>query len=127
VPDDNAIRNRMAQAPKLISSDATLLLMEAYETTYGIHNHSSGDVERPLAAVAMHPPENALVGSTLYGRIEQFAEFGVAKHFGLSFSEFLDLPPYVAGRILEVSSARTKLEGVVASGVAKSMEEVLNK
>jgi hypothetical protein len=112
----------MDNAPKLCSTDTTLLLSEAYDNTYGIFNHDDVSVLRPLALVAMHPSENASVGSTLYERIEQFADLGVTKHFGLSLAEFLEFPTDVVNKIFEVCARRQQVEGVVATEMNKQLE-----
>lgn len=104
----------MQVAPSLKSSDTALLLLDRYDTTYGIYNHDRPDPDRPLALVAMHTAENASVGSTLYERIDQFADLQVPKHFGLSLTEFFDFPTDICNKILEVSSARKKREEAAA-------------
>lgn len=119
---DNPIRDALKRAPQLHSSSVTLLLREAYETTYGIYNHDRTDPNRPLAILAAHPAENASLGSTLYERIEQFAELNVHKFFGLSFAELLELPNDVVLKILEVSGKRQKFELEVAQSLQNRLE-----
>lgn len=112
----------MLAAPRLCSTDSTILLREAYETTYGIYNHQNPDPSRPLALIAMHPAEDATVGSTLHERLEQFADFQVAKHFGLSLNEFFELPSDVCTKILEVSAKRQNVEGSTATQMLNQLE-----
>lgn len=121
MPDDNRIRIAMEKAPKLCSTDAELLLREAYEITYGLFNHDDMTVDRPLALVAMHPGENTAVGSTLYGRIEQFAELEIAKYFGISLIEFFELPTDVVNKIMETSAGRQAVERKVSENVATQL------
>lgn len=118
----NPIRELIEKAPKLCSTDAQMVLREAYETTYGIYNHNDKTAPRPLALVAMHPSENATVGSTLYERIDQFVELAVIKHFGLSLIEFFELPTDIAKRVLEIAQVRQEAEKRVADGVANQLE-----
>lgn len=98
------------------------MLLEKYETVHGIYNHAIDDPDKPLAIVALHDGENTGIGSTLYERIELFAERGVTKHFGLSLSEFLELPTDVCDRILEISNKRQAIEGSVAGNMLAQLE-----
>ena len=97
------------------------MLREAYETTYGLYNHDNPDVERPLALLGIHAAENASLGSTLYERIELFAELDVKKHFGMSLNELLEMPTDIVNKILEVSAARQKVEGNAAQDLSDKL------
>lgn len=101
--------------------------MEKYETIYGIYNHDAEDPNRPLALIGMHWGENSAEGSTLYERVEQFAELKIHKFFGISFKEFMELPTDVCTKILEVANKHLKLETTVADGIAAQLGKTGNQ
>lgn len=112
----------MDVAPVLCSTDTRLLLTDRYETTYGICNHDQADPTRPLLLIAMHPAEDTCTGSVLYERLEQFADLCITKHFGLSLTEFLELPTDVCSEIMRIAAKRQKLENTVASDMLDKLE-----
>ena len=104
----------MKIAPAICSTDASLLMLDRYETAYGIYNHSNPIDNRPLALVGMHWSEDSASGSLMYERISQHMNNNIYKYFGLSLTEFLDLPTDIVSYILEVSGKRLKEEGSLA-------------
>jgi hypothetical protein len=118
---NNPIREVLKAAPALCSTDASLLLRDRYETTYGICNHATA-INRPLLLIAMHDCEDSSKGSILYERLNQFAEYCVAKHFGLSLAEFLELPTDVCNEILNISDKRQRTENSVATNLLNELE-----
>lgn len=95
----------MHVAPRHGSPQAQLLLQAAYETRYGIFNHLAADVgaKRPLALIAHQPNEETTKGSSLYERIEAYAESKVLLHFGLNLVQFLELPREIVENLLMLS------------------------
>lgn len=100
----------MHKAPKMLSSDIQAVLLEEYDTAYGIYNHDHDDPTRPFASVAMHWQESPFVGGPLYERIIQFEQRKVAARFNISLPEFLSLPPHVVRFILRYSKEETEKE-----------------
>lgn len=72
--------------------DARIILLESYETAYGIYDHDNFDPKRPLALVAMHFAEDYTNVSRLKTTMERFFNNEVYKNFGLNLTEFLSLP-----------------------------------
>lgn len=110
-------------APALKSVDTTLLLRDRYETIYGIYNHDLGAVDRPMISVAMHSAEDVSTGSLLDERIAMFAEKQVGKWFNISLTEFLDYPPDIVLKILEISTKQQNTEGSVTANVLNQLNQ----
>lgn len=66
--------------------------------------------------------EDSTNGSTLHERIQQYMALGVNKHFGLSLTEFLDLPPDIVSYILELSANRQKTEGTMTQDLLNGLD-----
>lgn len=82
--------------------DARIILLESYETAYGIYDHDNFDPHRPLALVAMHPAEDYTSVSRMKLTIERFFNNEVYKNFGLNLTEFLSLPREYTELLFEV-------------------------
>lgn len=125
----DSIQKLVDTSPKLKLTDVQLLLQDVYESGYGIYNHASNSVDnsRPLALVAMHWAENASEGSVLYERIEQFRERNVYQTFGLSLTEFLDLPRDICIKILESCSKKQATEHNVVDTLQQSLDNSRKK
>lgn len=93
----------------MCSSDVKLLLQEKYETVFKIYDHDRDDAH-PLALVTLHKAENTSLGSPYKKRMREYAMNGVLKYFGLSFTEFLDLPRDILEDILEASREEQRKE-----------------
>lgn len=79
--------------PAMCSTNAQLLLREAYETTYGIVNHELPAVKkRPLALVAFQWPEDSTSGCRLYERMDQYHDCSILKWFGLPWDRWIEQP-----------------------------------
>lgn len=115
------LRTLLKTSPVLCATDARLVLLEQYETFYGIYNHTTGDPNRSMANIAMHYAENVSDGSLLDERIAQFAEKKITKYFGLSFKEFLEYPPDVCFKMLEVAEKQSKIESDATTSVLNQL------
>ncbi len=113
-------------SPKLKFTDAQLLLLDTYETGYGICNHTQFAVDnsRPLALVAMHWAESNSEQSAWYERIEQFKERQVYHTFGLSLIEFLDLPRDICIKILDICGKKQTSEGKITDDLQRRFDSL---
>tara|TARA_B100000767_G_C19604177_1_gene467003 strand:- start:388 stop:831 length:444 start_codon:yes stop_codon:yes gene_type:complete len=93
---------------------AKILQVEAYDTAYGIADYDGANVSG-LDYVKMHPAESLNNDSLLYDAIRKFGKRNIAKTFGLSITEFLDLPRDIAEMVMSA-----------ALEVAKDKNEALN-
>lgn len=120
---DLVIQHVLAQAKvAMCPADTAIVLREKYETLLGIYNHDHPPgPPRPLASIAMHWAEDASGGSLLYERIEQFEERKIHQRFGLSLTEFFELPRDVCRKIMEVAGERIKEESKVAGQAAEQI------
>lgn len=103
-----AIRNALKVAPTLCSTDTQLLLRDRYETVYGIYNHEDPYGNRSLPLVGMHWAEDTVTGCSLYEMIDMYVNHDIMKHFGLSLTDFLDLPTYVVTHLFETAAKLQK-------------------
>lgn len=85
------------------SVEAQIVLLQAYQTAYGIYDHLNPDPNRPLAMVGYHPKENYLEHTGFKRAMRRYALHQVHKHFGLNWNDFLELPAPHARWILELS------------------------
>lgn len=81
---------------------AKTLQVEAYDTAYGIANYDNRDVTG-LDYVKMYPAEQVSPDSLLYDAIRKFGKRNIAKTFGLSLNEFMELPRDIAEHIMDVA------------------------
>lgn len=125
ISEENALREVITTSPKVCSTDAQLLLMEAYETTYGIFDHDN--FSRPLSLVAMHSGEENAKSSKLYERFRQFRTKNVFKHFGINLLEFLSMPTEYCNYVLELAEEASKEEDIVATNLANHLKEVTGR
>ncbi len=90
------------------SYQTQLVLREMYETQYGIFNHDDpiNERERPLSIVALHPKENWTKWSRLYRTIRRYDFHDIKGKFGLSLTEFLELPREIVELLFEISAER---------------------
>ncbi len=84
--------NRIRTLPKLDSIDAQIVMRDLYEKEFGIYDHAKINRNRPLASVAFHPAENINDYSLLEESMRTYISKGIKDKFGLSYTEFLELP-----------------------------------
>lgn len=100
----------LRELPAVRPTAAEIITLSCYQTEYGIFDHQRASRHRPLALVAMHPKEDVVEGGPLFTHIRKYYHHQVHKHFGLSLSEFLELPPYVAEFLYEIARAEVTQE-----------------
>lgn len=88
------------------SVNAQIALTEYYDTKFGIFDHGAA-ADRPLAAVALHDPEENGPTSAMYETIRLFASTNVHKYFGLNLEQFLNMPREFTTLILDVAQEKT--------------------
>lgn len=113
----------LAKVKHLDSISARLVLLDAYEVTYGIYNHAVSEPgnERPLALVAMHDKENVTIHSELYNTIRRFRRYKVYQNFGIGFDTFMSLPTEYCTFILEMLGDEAAKE---AEALSKRLQEL---
>lgn len=95
----------LRELPAVRPTAAEIISLSCYQTEYGIYNHERRDPQRPLALVAMHPKENAMEGNTLFSHVRKFYNYQIYKNFGLSLTEFMELPPHVVELLYDIAQA----------------------
>jgi hypothetical protein len=112
----------LKSVPVIGATDARLMLIEEYETNFGIYDHNLENADHPLALLEMHPMEDTVTCSLMYERIEQFAQVDVSKRFGLNFIDFLSLPRDYCEKMLEVASKMKGKEDADAAAMLKNLQ-----
>lgn len=109
--DDNEIKRLLLTAGPHPSDSARVLYNMAYEVTTGIHDHrkQSG----PFAVEQLKDPERYVYNSSLFKAMNRYVLQGIKERFGLSITEYLELPKEYIGMLSELSArdeSRKKLE-----------------
>ena len=86
---------------------AKILQVEAYDTAYGIANYDGENISG-LDYVKLHPAERTDVNSLMYDTIIKFGKRNIAKTFGMSMTEFLDLPRDISEMVLNAAKEIAK-------------------
>lgn len=73
------------------------LVMEFYETYYGIHDFTKPG--QALTPIAMHPKEEYFKNGIQDNRLRKYLELDVYAKTGLTFDEYLDRPRYEIERL----------------------------
>lgn len=93
--------------PAMIAGNAELAMRVAYDTEYGIYDHNTAH-RSPMALVRMHPKEQLIEGGPLYKLVREYHSFKVYKEFGISLTEYLELPRFVTELLLGICKEETK-------------------
>lgn len=81
-----------------------ILLLEAYETVYGICDHDGEAYDNPLSLVTMHPKEDTSSYSRLYGELMRFANEELFREmWGVSILELLEMPKDVVEEMYRIT------------------------
>lgn len=104
------------------SISAKLLLREAYEQLYLIFDHNQLHKVRPLGLVAMHPKENVSDYSKLYRTVFRYKHQNIKEHFGLSLTEFLDLPHEMVELCFKIAYEHVQKETPAINAALKDLE-----
>jgi hypothetical protein len=91
----------LKSVPKLDPIELKILLQDLYETEYGIFDHLTHGMSRPLSSVAMFFSEDINSESLLEESMDTYVNKNVKDFFGLSYLEFMGLPYDVMLMVLE--------------------------
>lgn len=108
VGQETMIDRLMNSSDKLPSDSAQVMLSMAYDTTYGIYDHYNTSDTNPLTTVTMHPAEDYKELSGMYRAIERYERQGINNRFGLSLTEYLELPRSVIAMLTDITIAIDK-------------------
>lgn len=106
------------------SYSVQLILRESYETMYRIFNHDGVEAKaRPLALVAMHPKEDSTSFSRLHRTIQRYDKQGIKDMFGLSLTEFLNLPRDYVELLFRLAVEKMQSENPAIDKMARQLAE----
>lgn len=136
MPDDSALIRVLRHGAKTDIVSSKSLLQQAYETTFGIHDHLKqalqeqeiydADQKRPLSTVALHFAEDTMESSKIHELIRIYAKLKVHQYFGLSLIEFLTLPHEYVETILTECSEMFKKESEKTEKVMSQLNAAAN-
>lgn len=117
--DTTEIDKVLETLPKVDSITAQLLLREAYEITYGIFDHSTS--EHPWDLVLNRKQETVGAYSALSRTLRAYRLKDVKGRFGLSITEFLDLPRETVNEIFQICDEVAEVESKAYSSVERDL------
>lgn len=103
-----------------------MLLLDRYETTYGIYNHEDAGAH-PFAPILMHWNQDTVTGGGLHERMKEFVMLDIGKSFNISFPEFLEQPTYVCELMLQTVRDKIRKDGPEIEAALKALELAKNK
>ena len=83
------------------------MLMDRYETTFGIRNHDAEigeDAQHPFGVILFNEKEDVISGGAMYERMVAYHDKNIREHFGLSFNEFIDQPSWRVELMLKLAT-----------------------
>ncbi len=108
----------------LDSRSARLVLMDRYESMFGIFDHERLGRSKPLSVVAMHPKEDATSYSKLYRTFFRYRQHRINEKFGLDIHEFLSLPHEFVELMFKVSTEETKAQDPQLDQLKKDLDKM---
>lgn len=90
---DNKLFENVLNTSEPLASDAAQILMDmTYDTSYGLFDHADPRTANPLSPVMLHPGEQYYKEGPIYQAILRYERQDILDRFGLSLTEYLDLP-----------------------------------
>jgi hypothetical protein len=114
------------KTPLTDNIEVQLYLDEAYQTTYGIHNHNL-HASSPFDLVGFHPVEDIWSSSLKRSYIRRFRLNSVGKHFNISILEFFKLTKVEADELLDQAVEANKATSRTADSIEAQLSKELNK
>lgn len=99
-----------------------LALQEQYETYYGIYNHDDPHAP-PLSIVTFHDKERHLPYTRYRRLVSNYIRYGIREIFGLSLTEFLQLPRAEIELLLEEALSVKKRKEQMDERITKKMSQ----
>lgn len=114
------MKELLKHAPQLTSVETQIVMADAYEGTYGIHDHSQ---KTDLAIVRKHPAEDIEVFDPTTERLILYHNAGVLKYSGIKFDDFLNLPRHRGETIMLACQELMRLELEDKKRAAEALEK----
>lgn len=111
----------------LDSSSATVVVSMLYDIAFNIHNHDSPSSDNPLASVMHHEAEHYRETSGLYRSIERYYNQRLNDRFGISLTEYWELPRYVVDMMTDIVIESSKKNEDVESDVERQVEREMKR
>ena len=93
------------ELPAVRPAAAEQLTRIAYQTEYGIYDHSTANGGRPLADLALHPKLNAFEGGSQLSYIRRFYNYRMPQLFNLTLEQFFAMEYPIARFHLELAES----------------------
>lgn len=106
---------------------AELLIIDRYESTYGICIHDEVPDHEPLKPMAFHEANRNLKHSSLFSYIDRFEKLKVGTTWGLSLVEFLQLPRDISDELLERTVVRLQSKQGQYNQIEAQLRNELNR
>lgn len=99
---------------------AKQLLIELYETAYGIYDHANST--NPLSGVMHHDTEKYLDGYLYDNYLSTFLYKEIYARTGLSFDDFLDKPRFEIEKIFKLVDEYNSKKSTIANNLVNDLE-----
>jgi hypothetical protein len=119
---EDSIGDLITSSPRLVSTDAQMVLRDRYETSFQIYNHNEKAGDHPFSLIMMNWNEDTVTGGALYERMSQYVDRDIQKYFGLSFYEFIEQPTYVITMQLEIAEDRIRKEAPLNEAARQALQ-----
>lgn len=116
----------LRELPAVRPTAAQQLTRIAYQTEYGIYDHSIPNRHRPLAALALHPKLNVWEGGGRLSYIRRFHNYRLHQQFGLTITEFFNLEYPIAKFYLELAESAVTYKDKATKDLEKDLTRQLN-
>jgi hypothetical protein len=124
---EDSIGDLITNSPRLVSTDAQLLLRDRYETNFQIYNHNEKSGDHPFSLIMMNWNEDSITGGSLHERMNNYIDYDIQKYYGLSFKEFIDQPTYVITMQLEIAEARIRKDEPLNNAARQALQSLNDK
>jgi hypothetical protein len=132
IDEDSFLVNVMRSAPKTDYLTGVQYLRQAYEVTFGIHDHiqqfeneqqnKNPELARPLSSVAIHHAEDLSKSSRFQYLYKRFAKLEIGQKFNVTLPQFIKLPHEHVMMLFSIAEALLEEDNKRAAEIKKQLE-----
>jgi hypothetical protein len=123
---EESIGDLITSSPRLVSTDAQMVLRDRYETSFKIYDHNEKAGDHPFALIMMNWNEDTVTAGSLHERMVQYIDRDIQKYFGISFNEFIEQPTYVIAMQLDIAEDRIRKEAPLNEAAHRVLQNLNN-
>lgn len=115
--------------PKTDPSTARLIMLERYETYFGIHNHAVESPADQMPNMRMHDAENPSAKGCpgqLTELLKKYHEFKVLKYTGISFDRLIEFPREHINQMFKACGALVIADANNDAEIGEKLNKLMN-